>query len=65
MKQRRGGTWTAEDKQQLNLMVRSAFAPSPDLFIWAMPGSVLLQFLAWYLDTRRKQRLKGRRPGLH
>jgi len=28
---------------------------SPYLFIWAIPGSVLLlPFLAWYLDTRRK-----------
>lgn len=57
MKQRRGGTWTPEDKQQLKSMVRSASAVSPYLFIWALPGSVLLlPFLAWYLDTRRKQR---------
>jgi hypothetical protein len=58
MKQRRGGTWTPEDKQQLKAMVRSASSVSPYLFIWALPGSVLLlPFLAWYLDTRRKQRL--------
>jgi hypothetical protein len=57
MKQRRGGTWTPEDKQQLKAMVRSASSVSPYLFIWALPGSVLLlPFLAWYLDTRRKQR---------
>ena len=55
MKQRRGGTWTPEDKQKLKLMVRSASSVSPYLFIWALPGSVLLlPFLAWYLDTRRK-----------
>ena len=57
MKQRRGGTWTPEDKAQLKGMVRSASSVSPYLFIWALPGSVLLlPFLAWYLDSRRKQR---------
>lgn len=58
MKQRRGGTWTPDDKQQLKTMVRSASSVSPYLFIWALPGSmILLPFLAWFLDTRRKQRL--------
>ncbi|MEJ5990313.1 hypothetical protein WG902_09965 [Ramlibacter sp. PS3R-8] len=57
MKQRRGGKWTPEDKQQLKAMVRSASSVSPYLFIWALPGSMLLlPFLAWFLDTRRKQR---------
>ena len=57
MKQRRGGKWSPEDKQQLKAMVRSASSVSPYLFIWALPGSVLLlPFLAWFLDTRRKQR---------
>jgi len=57
MKQRRGGKWTHEDKQQLKAMVRSASSVSPYLFIWAVPGSMLLlPFLAWYLDTRRKNR---------
>lgn len=57
MKQRNGGTWTAEDKEHLQRMVRSASAVSPYLFIWAIPGSmVLLPFLAWYLDSRRKWR---------
>lgn len=56
MKQRRGGTWTPEETQELKVMVRSASSVSPYLFIWALPGSVLLlPFLAWYLDTRRKQ----------
>jgi hypothetical protein len=55
MKQRDGGTWTAEDKEELRDMVRSASSVSPYLFIWAVPGSVvLLPFLAWYLDARRK-----------
>ncbi|MES2974493.1 MAG: hypothetical protein V4757_12845 [Pseudomonadota bacterium] len=55
MKQRRGGTWTPEDKAELSAMVKSASRVSPYLFIWALPGSVLLlPFLAWYLDKRRK-----------
>lgn len=61
MKQRRGGTWTSEDKQRLQAMLRSASSVSPYLFIWALPGSVLLlPFLAWYLDTRRKWRERRR-----
>ncbi len=57
MKQRRGGKWTPEDKQRLKGMVRSASSVSPYLFIWALPGSiVLLPFLAWYLDKRRRHR---------
>ena len=60
MKQRNGGTWTAEDKQQLKEMLRSASSVSPYLFIWALPGSVvLLPFLAWYLDKRRKAKKVG------
>ena len=55
MKQRDGGTWTRDDKERLRLMLRSASSVSPYLFIWAIPGSVvLLPFLAWYLDKRRK-----------
>jgi hypothetical protein len=58
MKQRNGGTWTAEDKARLKAMVRSASAVSPYLFIWAVPGSVLLlPLLAWFLDRQRKQRI--------
>ncbi|HEY8357168.1 MAG TPA: hypothetical protein VIL30_06865 [Ramlibacter sp.] len=57
MKQRRGGKWTTEEREQLKRMVRSASSVSPYLFIWAIPGSmVLLPFLAWFLDSRRKQR---------
>jgi len=60
MKQRRGGKWTPEDKAELSAMVKSASRVSPYLFIWALPGSVLLlPFLAWYLDKRRKSRVKG------
>jgi len=59
MKQRNGGKWTPEDKIQLKAMVRSASSVSPYLFIWAIPGSVvLLPFLAWFLDRQRKKRLR-------
>jgi hypothetical protein len=58
MKQRNGGTWSPEEKVQLKGMVRSASSVSPYLFIWALPGSViLLPFLAWFLDKRRKAQL--------
>jgi hypothetical protein len=57
MKQRNGGTWTADDKIRLKAMVRSASSVSPYLFIWAVPGSMLLlPFLAWFLDRQRKNR---------
>ena len=59
MKQRNGSKWTPEEKVRLKAMVRSASSVSPYLFIWAVPGSMLmLPFLAWYLD--RKRRSKGR-----
>ena len=60
MKQRTGGKWSPEEKAQLRSMVRSASSVSPYLFIWAIPGSVLLlPFLAWYLDRQRKRRARG------
>ena len=59
MKQRNGGKWTPEEKTKLKLMVRSASNVSPYLFIWAIPGSMLLlPFLAWFLDIRRKSKAK-------
>lgn len=59
MKQRNGGKWTPEEKARLKGMVRSASSVSPYLFIWAVPGSVLLlPLLAWFLDRQRKQRVR-------
>lgn len=56
MKQRNGGKWTPEEKVELKTMVRAASSVSPYLFIWAVPGSmVLLPFLAWFLDRQRKK----------
>ena len=61
MKQRNGGKWTADEKARLKDMVRSASSVSPYLFIWAVPGSVLLlPLLAWFLDRQRKQRDRKR-----
>ena len=60
MKQRNGGTWTADDRQQLKQMLRSLSSVSPYVLIWAVPGSiVILPFLAWHLDTRRKRRARA------
>jgi hypothetical protein len=57
MKQRNGGTWTPEERSQLRQMLRSLSTVSPYLLVWAVPGSLLiLPFLAWHLDTRRKRR---------
>ncbi len=57
MKPRNGSKWTAQDRQELKLMLRAASAVYPYLIIWALPGSILLlPFLAWHLDARRKNR---------
>jgi hypothetical protein len=57
MKPRNGSKWTVQDRQELKMMLRSASAVYPYLIIWALPGSILiLPFLAWHLDARRKNR---------
>lgn len=59
MKQRNGGKWTHDEKLQLKAMVQSASSVSPYLFIWAVPGSMLLlPFLAWFLDRQRKRKAR-------
>jgi hypothetical protein len=56
MKQREGGKWTPEDKARLKALLRSLPHVSPYVFIWAIPGSViLLPFLAWFMDSRRRK----------
>ncbi len=63
MKQRNGGSWTTEERQQLKQMIRSLSSVSPYLLVWAVPGSLLiLPFLAWHLDTRRKRRSRADAP---
>ena len=57
MKPRNGSKWTPQERQELRRMLRAASAVYPYLIIWALPGSiVLLPFLAWHLDARRKNR---------
>ncbi len=57
MKQRRQGNWTADERAQLRDVMRSASSVSPYLFIWVIPGSMLLlPFMAWFLDKQRKRR---------
>lgn len=57
MKPRNGTKWTPQDRQELQLMLRAASSVYPYLIIWALPGSIiLLPFLAWHLDARRKNR---------
>lgn len=64
MKPRNGVKWTAQDRRELQQMLRAASSVYPYLIIWALPGSlVLLPFLAWHLDARRKDR--ERRANAH
>ena len=57
MKPRNGSKWTPQDRLELQHMLRAASAVYPYLIIWALPGSILiLPFLAWHLDARRKNR---------
>ena len=61
MKQRNGGgAWTSDERQQLKQVLRSLSSVSPYLLVWVVPGSILiLPFLAWHLDTRRKRRTRA------
>lgn len=57
VQQRRQGTWSAEERAHLRYVMRSASSVSPYLFIWVIPGSMLLlPFMAWFLDKQRKRR---------
>lgn len=56
VRQRRQGAWTAVERAHLRDVMRSASSVSPYLFIWVIPGSlVLLPFLAWFIDRRRRR----------
>ena len=55
VRQRRQGQWTAHERAHLREMMRTASSVSPYLVIWVVPGSLLLlPFLAWFIDRRRK-----------
>lgn len=55
-RQRRQGQWTAHEREHLRAVMRTASSVSPYLLIWVVPGSMLLlPFLAWFIDHRRKR----------
>lgn len=55
VRQRRKGQWTAHERSHLREMMRTASSVSPYLVIWVVPGSLLLlPFLAWFIDHRRR-----------
>ena len=55
VRQRRQGRWTIEERAHLREVMRTASSVSPYLVIWVVPGSLLLlPFLAWFIDHRRK-----------
>ncbi len=57
MKQRNGEKWSQQERAELVRLLRSASAVSPYLLLMALPGStLLLPFLAWHLDARRKKK---------
>lgn len=57
VQQRRQGNWDATERAHLRDVMRSASSVSPYLFIWVIPGSMLLlPFMAWFLDKQRKRR---------
>lgn len=59
VRQRRQGQWSAHERAHLRQVMRSASSVSPYLIIWVIPGSMLLlPFMAWFIDSRRK----GRNP---
>lgn len=60
IRQRKQGAWTAVERDHLRDVMRSASSVSPYLFIWVIPGSlVLLPFLAWFMDRRRRRSIAG------
>lgn len=52
----------AEVRNWYRMFARRPSTVSPYLFIWAVPGSVLLlPLLAWFLARQRKQRVRDSR----
>ncbi len=64
MRHRNGGTWTAEEKAELLVQLRTLSRVSPYLLFLLLPGSaLLLPAYAWWLDRRRQPRRKPAAPG--
>ena len=63
MKPRNGQRWTAQDRKQLLVHLRSLSAASPYFMVLVLPGSdVFLPVVAWWLDRRRQKRNGEERP---
>lgn len=59
MKHRNGGSWTLDEKAQLLAQLRVLSRVSPYLLLLLLPGSaLLLPGYAWWLDRRRKPRVR-------
>lgn len=57
MKRRNGQAWTIEDRAFLRAKVRALARWTPALFLFLLPGSMLLlPAYAWFLDRRRRTR---------
>lgn len=57
MKNRNGGSWTREEKDELLQQLRALSRLSPVLLLLLLPGSaLLLPLYAWWLDRRRRGR---------
>ena len=65
VRQRRQGLWTVQERAHLRQVMRTASSVSPYLVIWVVPGSLLLlPFLAWFIDHRRRGRHSPATPTL-
>ena len=63
MKNRNGGSWTAEEKGELLDQLRRLSRISPILLLLLLPGSaLLLPAYAWLLDRRDRPRDAGHPP---
>ena len=63
MKNRNGGSWTAEEKAELLDQLRRLSRISPILLLLLLPGSaLLLPAYAWLLDRRDRPRDGGYPP---
>ena len=60
MKRRNGGRWSTEERTILQRDLRALSNLGPYLIPLILPGGILmLPFLAWWLDCRRKGRVSN------